>query len=269
MSTKTVFLGGGNMAEALLKGMLSAEKLSPESTWVTDIREERLSELHTTYGVHTTTRNDEAILEAEQVWLCVKPQQFEELLSPLAGKLDGALVVSIAAGVTCATIESLLGESTRVVRVMPNTPALVGQGMAGVAAGSMASGADVDEIVGALECVGQAVKVSEQDLHAVTAISGSGPAYVFYLIEHLQQAGEELGLESDTARALALQTVKGASHLMEQTGEPAGLLRERVTSKGGTTAAALQTFGDKGVGEGIQAGAAAAAQRSRELAGEA
>jgi pyrroline-5-carboxylate reductase len=268
MNTKTVFIGGGNMAEALLKGMLSAGKLSADTTWVTDIREERLKDLSDAYGVHTSNRNAEAVNGAAQIWLCVKPQQFEEVLTPLAGQTDGALVVSIAAGVTCSTIERLLGGSPRVVRVMPNTPALVGEGMAGVAAGHSATVEDMDYVVQALSCVGKAMKVSEEDLHAVTAVSGSGPAYVFYLIEQLQQAGEDLGLSAEAATSLALQTVKGAAHLMEQTGESAGVLRERVTSKGGTTAAGLQAFEDLGVGSGLQAGVNAAARRSRELAGD-
>lgn len=256
------------MAEALLKGMLSAGKLSADSTWVTDIRKDRLRELSDTYGVQTSTRNTEAVQEAGQIWLCVKPQQFEEVLTPLAGHVSTALVVSIAAGVTCSTIERLLGGNPRVVRVMPNTPALVGEGMAGVAAGHSATAEDMNYVLQALSCVGKAMKVTEEDLHTVTAVSGSGPAYVFYLIEQMQKAGEDLGLSAETAAMLALQTVKGAAHLMEQTGESAGQLRERVTSKGGTTAVALQTFEDEEVGSFLQAGVKAAARRSRELAAE-
>ena len=254
------------MAEALLKGMLSAGRLSPAATTVTDLREDRLRELSEVYGIQTTTQTNDAVIDAAQIWLCVKPQQMDDVLAPLAGQLDTSLVVSIAAGVPCSRIENALGGQVRVVRVMPNTPALVGEGMAGVAAGAHASQQDVDSVVQALRCVGKAVQVSEEDLHAVTAVSGSGPAYAFYMIEHLQQAGEELGLSPDVANQLALQTIKGAALLMDETGEQASVLRERVTSKGGTTAAALETFADKGVGEGIKDGAKAAASRSRELA---
>lgn len=266
MSKKTVFIGGGNMAEALLKGMLASGILHPETTWVTDVRQERLKELAATYGVHTSTDNPAAIADAGHIWLCVKPQQMEEVLAPLTGVAPQALYISIAAGVPCSKLEAWLGAGTRVVRVMPNTPALVGEGMAGVAPGTHAAPEEVQAVVESLECVGRAVEVTEEDLHAVTALSGSGPAYVFYLLEHLHQAGVELGLSTETATALALQTVKGAALLMEQTGESAATLRERVTSKGGTTAAALQTFGQKKVGEGVQAGVRAAAARSRELA---
>lgn len=265
MSTKTIFIGGGNMAEALLKGMLSAGQLSPETTTVTDIRSDRLQELSEAYGVHTTSDNAAALEGADSVWLCVKPQMMGEVLSPLQDHTTDALFISIAAGVPAAKIEKALGGGVRVVRVMPNTPALAGEGMAGVAAGTYATQEDVDTVLTGLRCVGKAMQVTEEDLHAVTAISGSGPAYVFYLIEHLKQTGEELGLTADVSQKLALQTVIGAAALMEQTGEEAGTLRERVTSKGGTTAAALEMFREKGVGEGISAGVKAAASRSKEL----
>jgi pyrroline-5-carboxylate reductase len=266
MKTKTLFIGGGNMAEALLKGMLSSGILTADSTWVTDIRGDRLQELADTYGVQTSTDNLQAIEHASRIWLCVKPQQMDEVLAPLSGKVADALVISIAAGVPCSWIEAALGGEVRVVRVMPNTPALVGEGMAGVAAGAHAGDAEVQAVLQALTCVGKAVQVQEEDLHAVTALSGSGPAYVFYLIEQLQQAAEELGLTPDTARELAVQTVKGAAALIEQSGDAAATLRERVTSKGGTTAAALETFAEHGVGDGLKAGVNAAARRSRELA---
>jgi pyrroline-5-carboxylate reductase len=268
MSGKTVFIGGGNMAEALFSGMLSAGKLKSADVVVTDIREERLQELMNTYGVQTTRQNTEAVEDAAVIWLCVKPQQMAEVLLPLKGMIGGALVVSIAAGVTIGKIEALLGGNVRVVRVMPNTPALVKSGMAGFAAGSLAGEQDLQTVKSALECVGKAILVPESDLHAVTALSGSGPAYVFYLIEAMLNAAEDLGVDPVKSRELVLQTVVGAGKLMEETGLDADELRKRVTSKGGTTAAALSCFDEKGVGDGIIAGTLAAAARSRELAGE-
>lgn len=268
MSEKTVFIGGGNMAEALFSGMISAGKLRRGDVLVTDIREERLRELSSAYGVGTGTRNAEAVAGAAVVWLCVKPQQMEEVLLPLQGRLDAALVVSIAAGVSTGTIEKLLGDDVRVVRVMPNTPALVKIGMAGIAAGKLAQAEDLQRVKSAMECVGKAVLVTESDLHAVTALSGSGPAYVFYLIEAMLRAGETLGMDPAASRELVMQTVIGAGRLMEETGLDADELRRRVTSKGGTTAAALACFDQQGVGEGLNAGVLAAAARSRELAGE-
>lgn len=269
MSHKTVFIGGGNMAEALLSGMLSAGVVRPESVVVTDIRTERLSELEAAYGVKTTMDNRQAVSGAGEIWLCVKPQQMAEVLTGLQGLAPEARWVSIAAGLTTPQLEGWLGGGVRMVRVMPNTPALVKCGIAGVAPGSLAVEADVQAVKAALECVGKAVVLAEADLHAVTALSGSGPAYIFYLIEALLAAGEELGLRPEVARELVLQTVMGAGRLMEETGLDAAELRQRVTSKGGTTFAAIESFEAAGVGAGITLGALAAAKRSRELAGEA
>ncbi len=268
MSKKTVFIGGGNMAEALLSGMLSAGVVEADAVVVTDIREERLSELREAYGIQTSTNNTEAVAGATEIWLCVKPQQMADVLSPLKGLADSARWVSIAAGVTASTLEAALGGEVRVVRVMPNTPALVKCGVAGVAAGSRANAEDVQSVKTALECVGKAVVVEEPDLHAVTALSGSGPAYVFYLIESMMAAGEKMGMDPEVSRELVLQTVIGAGKLMEETGLAADELRNRVTSKGGTTFAATECFDAMGVGAGLTAGTLAAAARSKELAGE-
>lgn len=268
MSDKTVFIGGGNMAEALLSGMLSAGVVQAGNVVVTDIRTERLEELRDKYGVGISTDNVSAVAGAGEIWLCVKPQQMAEVLSPLQGLAADARWVSIAAGVTTATLEGLLGGGVKVVRVMPNTPALVKCGVAGIAAGSLAGDADLQAVKTALESVGKAVLLAESDLHAVTALSGSGPAYVFFLIESMLAAGESLGLDAGQTRELVLQTVIGAGRLMEETGLDAAELRQRVTSKGGTTFAAIETFEKMGVGTGITAGTLAAAARSRELAGE-
>ncbi len=259
------FVGGGNMAEALIKGVLSAGT-DPASVTVTDVREERLQELADQYGVQTSTDNTAAVQGAEEVWLCVKPQQMAEVLKPLAGMAPEALFVSIAAGVTTTQLEQWLGEQTRTIRVMPNTPALVCEGAAGIAAGLHATSGDVERVHARMSAVGMAVVVKEEDLHALTALSGSGPAYIFYVVEALLQGATDLGLEAEQARSLAIQTVIGAGRLMEETGLPPAELRARVTSNGGTTAAALAAFEAAGVGEGITAGVRAAAGRSRELA---
>lgn len=268
MADKTVFIGGGNMAEALLSGMLAAKVVDAKNVVVTDVRKERLQELREKYAIQTSTENLGAVIGASEIWLCVKPQQMEEVLTPLKGIISGARWVSIAAGVTTASIESCLEGKVRVVRVMPNTPALVKCGMAGIAPGAFAHDVDVQAVKTALESVGKAVVLQEADLHAVTALSGSGPAYVFYLIESMLAAGEELGTKPEVARTLVLQTIIGAAKLMEGTGLGADELRQRVTSKGGTTFAAIETFEKLGVGSGITTGTLAAAARSRELAGE-
>jgi len=268
MSGKTVFLGGGNMAEALFSGMLSSGIVQAADVWVTDLRKEHLQELHKKYGVGISVDNLAAVQGAREIWLCVKPQQMEEVLTPLKGAATKARWVSIAAGVPTANLEKWLGGEVRVVRVMPNTPALVKCGVAGIAAGSLADEEDVQAVKTALESVGKAIVVKESDLHAVTALSGSGPAYVFYLIESMLAANEELGLDPNHARELVLQTIIGAGKLMEDTGMGAEELRKRVTSKGGTTFAAIESFEKNGVGRGIRSGTLAAASRSRELAGE-
>ena len=265
---KITFIGGGNMAEALMSGMLEAGEVSADAVTVTDIREERLSELAGRFGVRTSMDNATAVAGADMVWLCVKPQQMEGVVAPLKGKAEDALFVSIAAGVPTRRIEGFLGDDTvRVARVMPNTPALVGEGAAGISSGRRATAADVERVRRLMACVGLAVVVPEADLHAVTALSGSGPAYVFYLVEAMVRGAESLGLESEQARDLAVQTVIGAGKLLRETGLPPSDLRERVTSKGGTTAAALEAFETGNVGGGLTEGVKAAAARSKELAG--
>lgn len=262
-----VFIGAGNMAEALLRGILAADIRPPHQLVLTDVRPDRLAELRGEFGVRTASDNRQAVQQAETVILCVKPQQFGEVLEPLRGLIPAdALVISIAAGVPTSRIEAALGGTTRVVRVMPNTPALVQAGAAGIAAGSHATEQDLDWAQVLMRAVGMCGIVQEEDLHAVTALSGSGPAYVFYLMEAMLEAGRELGLDADTARALVVQTVEGSARLVRESGDSPEVLRGRVTSKGGTTAAAIATFDQSAVRDGLVAGVKAAAARSRELA---
>ncbi len=262
-----VFIGAGNMAEALLRGILAADIRPPQQIVLTDLREDRLAELRDVFGVRTQSDNASAVRDAETVLLCVKPQQFEEVLAGLKGRLPAdALVISIAAGIPTAKIEALLGNGSRVVRVMPNTPALVQHGAAGLAAGRHATEQDVEWGLTLLRAVGQCVVVTEEEIHAVTAVSGSGPAYVFYLMEAMLRAASDLGLDAAVARDLVIQTVEGSARLLRASPEGPEVLRARVTSKGGTTAAAIAAFDAAGVGEALSAGVRAAALRSRELA---
>lgn len=254
------------MAEALLKGVIAAKIRTPEDILLTDVRQERLDELREKYGVGGTPDNAGAIADAGMVFLCVKPQQMDEVLRPLRQKNAEALWVSIAAGVPTARIEETLGPGARVVRVMPNTPALVQKGAAGIAPGAHAVPADLEAVREIMESVGTCVVVDEEELHAVTAISGSGPAYLFYLVEAMLKGAEKLGFDSHTARELAIQTVLGAGTLLRESGDSPEDLRAKVTSKGGTTAAAVAAFDEAGVGEGITLGLLAAEARSRELA---
>ena len=265
MESKVVFVGAGNMAEAIVSGMVAADFCAPEKIVLTDIRPERLADLEADHGVSTSTDNS-VVKNAEIVVLAVKPQVMNEVLKGIAPVLrKETLVISIAAGISAAKIEAALGEGTRVVRVMPNTPALIGQGASALAAGTLADEADMEVAEAILNCVGLTVRVEERQIDAVTALSGSGPAYVFYLLEGMLAAADEMGLEKETARALALQTVEGAARLMKDSGEKAADLRAKVTSKGGTTEAAIRSLDAAGVKESIINALKAAEARSKEL----
>ena len=265
MESKVVFVGAGNMAEAIVSGMLAESFCAPEKIVMTDIRPERLTDLENEYGVTVSTDNS-VVKNAEMVVLAVKPQVLPEVLKDLAADLrPETLIISIAAGISTAKIESTLGGERRVVRVMPNTPALVGQGASALAAGSNADEADLEVTEAILQCVGLAVRVEETDMDAVTALSGSGPAYVFYLLEGMLAASEKMGLDEETARWLALKTVEGAARLMTDSGETAEALRQKVTSKGGTTEAAVRLLDKAGVKKAVVKAILAARKKSVEL----
>lgn len=267
MESKVVFVGAGNMAGAIVGGMVEAEFCAPEKIVLTDVCPERLSDLEAEYGVSTSTDN-RMVKNSEIVVLSVKPQVMGEVLKGIAPVLrKETLVISIAAGITAEKIEAALGEGTRVVRVMPNTPALIGQGASGIAAGSLADEADIEVAEAILGCVGLTVRIDEQELDAVTALSGSGPAYVFYLLESMLAAADDMGLDKETARTLALQTVEGAARLMKDSGEEAAELRAKVTSRGGTTEAAIRSMDESGVKNAIISALKAAKARSEELSG--
>lgn len=265
MESKVVFIGAGNMAEAIVSGMVAGNFCAPEKIIMTDVRPERLADLENEYGVSTSTDN-RVVKNAEIVVLAVKPQMMIDVLKGIAPVLRReTLVISIAAGITAVKIEASLGGKHRVIRVMPNTPALVGQGASAIAAGTNADEADLEVAEAILGCVGLTVRVKESDLDAVTALSGSGPAYVFYLIEGMLAAAEKMGLDKETARKLALKTVAGAARLMEDSGEDAAALRAKVTSKGGTTEAAVRSLDEAGVKDAIVQALLAAQTRSVEL----
>lgn len=263
---RMVFIGAGNMAEALVSGVLRREVAGPEQIRVTDIQEERIAYFRAAYGVEGSHDNPAAVRDADIVILAVKPQGMEPLLQSLCGITeDRHLVISIAAGVTLGRIESALGTTVRAIRVMPNTPALVGKGVAAIAAGAYATEEDMaltEQIVGA---TGRVVRVSEDRMDAVTAISGSGPAYVFYLMEAMQEAAQRLGLEGNVADQLIVDTVAGAARLVAETGLSPAELREKVTSKGGTTAAALAVMKEEDVHDHLVTAIMAAYQRAAEL----
>ncbi len=259
------FIGAGNMAEAIVAGILDKKVVEPWNVRVTDISEERLKHFDRKYNVKTSSENAVAVVKADVVVLSIKPQIFPEVWPKIEYALDPeALVVSIMAGIPSAKIAA--GKAIRVVRVMPNTPSLVGEGASGIAAGEFATGPDLAVAAELMGAVGTAVIVKEKELDAVTALSGSGPAYVFYLLEGMLEAAEQMGLNKEISRELALATVIGAARLMQETGEDAGVLRQKVTSKGGTTEAAINSLQESGVKDSIVSALLAAQARSMELA---
>ncbi len=263
---KIFFLGGGNMANALIGGMMR-QGFANKDIGVVELNADNRLALQNEFGVDVFASATECNWRtADVVILAVKPQQMKEAIAPLSGQLQHALVISIAAGLTLNTLARWLGNYRRVVRCMPNTPSLIGAGMTGLCALPDVGMGEKLAAERIMQAVGKTLWVEEENsLDGVTAISGSGPAYVFLFIEALQEAAAELGFNVEEARQLALETVLGAAQLANQSNETASVLREKVTSKGGTTAAALEVMGKFGVKAGIIAGAHAAALRSAEL----
>ncbi|QGZ41228.1 pyrroline-5-carboxylate reductase [Pseudoduganella flava] len=266
---KIAFVGGGNMAAALIAGL--AGKVTPgASIHVVDPNPAALEALHAAHGVTTAGAIDANVVAAEVIVLAVKPQSMREALAPLAPLLAGAahtpLVLSIAAGIRIVDLSRWLGGHDAIVRCMPNTPALIGKGVTGVVAAASVTQAQRTAADQVLKAVGSTVWLDDEaKIDAVTGVSGSGPAYVFYFIEAMQQAAVELGLSAEQGLELAKATFTGAAELAARSSEPVSVLRERVTSKGGTTYAALTSMEHSGVKNAIVAAVKAAAERGREL----
>jgi pyrroline-5-carboxylate reductase len=266
MSRNIAILGCGKIGEALVAGLLSSRWRQPGEIAVTARRDDRLAELAERYGVATTRSNREATEGADVVVIAVKPQDIEELLRELAGALTPAqTVVTIAAAIPTSLIERHLG-SVRVVRAMPNTPAAVHEGIAGLAPGAHATEDDVARAEEVLAHLGRSVRVPESALDAVTAVSGSGPAYFALLAESMIEAGILLGLSREIATDLVVQTMLGTAKLLRDERMHPVELRERVTSPGGTTIAAIRELEQAGVRAAFLNAIQAAMKRSQELA---
>lgn len=278
LDKKIGFLGAGNMGEAFVGALTRSGRAAAAMILVSDIAQERLDFLEKRYGIATTRDNFRLFAECDVVVLAVKPQQLPALLAEIAGRPDYGtvsrkLIISIAAGIPIRKIEALLypplGENGQsrlpIIRVMPNTPALVLAGMSGMSANRFALPADLEITRTILDALGEVIEFDERDLDAVTALSGSGPAYVFYLIESMIRGGIANGLDPAQAAAMTLATVKGAVRLIEEQGESPETLRRKVTSPGGTTEAALKVLERHHVGERIVDAITAAADRSRAL----
>ena len=266
LGKQLVFLGGGNMAEALIRGLLRAKVAEPGQITATGRRSDRLDELKQLYGVQVTKDNARAASSGDVVVLSTKPQAMNELLDQVAPHIGAhQLVISVAAGVPIAALERKLGPAVRVIRSMPNTPALVGQGACAIAAGKHATEADLEVAKAIFDAVGLTVVTEEYLLDAVTGLSGSGPAYIFLMIEALSDAGVKVGLPRRTAQALAAQTVAGSARLLIETGTHPGQLKDQVTSPGGTAIAGLHTLEAGGLRTTLINAVESATQRAKEL----
>ncbi|MFN8126202.1 MAG: pyrroline-5-carboxylate reductase [Candidatus Nanopelagicales bacterium] len=257
-------IGAGVMGETLLSGLLRAGHRSDDLV-IAERRPERADELTERYGVQVSS-NSAAAAAADTVLLVVKPQDMAGVLGEISGALrPHAVVISLAAGITTTYLEERLPQGTAVVRVMPNTPALVDEGMSAISPGSSCDEEHLDRAEALLASVGSVIRVPEKQQDAVTAISGSGPAYVFFVVESMIEAGVHLGLPRTTATQLAVQTAYGSAKMLRDTGQHPTVLREQVTSPGGTTAAALRKLEAHSVRAAFLAALEAARDRSEQL----
>ncbi len=259
------FIGGGNMAEAMIRGLLRGEDFQAAQVSVSGPREERMRELRDAYGIEATTDN-RVPAAAQIVVLSVKPQILSRVLDAVGSAISpDALVISIAAGVPVSAIQSRLASGTRVIRAMPNTPALVDAAATAIAGGEHAREADLADAKRIFDAIGLTVILEESALDAVTGLSGSGPAYVFLILEALSDAGVKVGLSRRTAQLLAAQTLLGSAKLLLETNEHPGRLKDMVTSPGGTAITGLHTLENGGVRTTLMNAVEAATRRSREL----
>ncbi len=260
------FVGAGQMARALGQGFIQAGLISPDLLCASDPAASACWQFSQDTGAAAFPENTAVWKQSDIVFLAVKPQQIAAVADQAAAKLrPDQLVVSIAAGVRLATLQEALGDQVRLIRVMPNTPCLVGKGACGFCLGTKATSADGQLVGQLLGAVGVAYEVEEKLLDAVTGLAGSGPAFVYVVIEALSDAGVCMGLPRSIATALAAQTVSGAAQVVLDTGEHTGVLRDRVASPGGTTIAGLQVLEEHGLRAALMAAVKAATQRSIEL----
>lgn len=263
---KIGFIGGGNMASALVRGLLSSHATEPASVRASDVNEARRDDLHARFGIEATDDNAAVADWADVIVIAVKPQIVDRILAPIADSVrDGDVVISVAAGVPIEALEARLPAGTRVVRAMPNTAAIALAGATAVAPGAHAQKADLDVAKALFSAVGRCVVLDESLLDAVTGLSGSGPAYVMLMIEALADGGVKVGLGRDVALLLAAQTVYGAAKLQLETGEHPGRLKDMVTSPGGTAIAGLHTLEAGGLRRTLIDAVEAAAERSAQL----
>lgn len=265
---KIGIIGCGNMGETILKGIVSNKIALAKDVSISDIDSTKLDRIKSLYKIDATFNNSVIAKESDIIIVAVKPQEIAATLSSISGCLDRKkLLISIAAGATIKKIRSFIGGETPIIRVMPNMPALIGKGFSALAYSKNIDKNLVKIAKKIFNSIGDVIEVKENDLDAITAVSGSGPAYFFYLVELLIKSGVKLGLRSDVAKKAAFKTALGSIELLNQCGEEPSALRKRVMSKGGTTEAAFKVFKKRKLEDIIQTGIKAAKERSRELSG--
>lgn len=265
VNKKIGFIGGGAMAEALIGGMLQSGLVEAKNVMVSDVSDQRLAFMQDTYGILADSSNKRITEHSDVVFLTVKPHIIPYVLTDIAGYIaNDILVVSVAAGVTIAFVESHLPHNP-VIRVMPNTPVAVRAGMSAVALGSKASASHGDMVIAMFSAVGKSVVLGEELMDAVTGLSGSGPGYGFVFIDALADAGVRVGLPRKTAIILAAQSLLGAAKMVLETGEHPAVLRDGVTSPGGTTIAGIHMLEQGGVRAAVSNAVYAACARSKEM----
>jgi pyrroline-5-carboxylate reductase len=267
--SKIAFIGGGNMASSIIGGML-ANGFQPEQICVGNPGEEKRQHLQQTYGIATTPDNHVAVADADIVVMAVKPQVMGAVVKELASSISpGTVLVSVAAGIKLSNLEKWLGDSRAIVRVMPNTPSMVRCGAAGLFANQLVNSEQKASIEAIFNAVGISCWVDEEaQIDAVTAVSGSGPAYYFLMMETMQRVGQELGLSEQTARELTIQTALGAAQMASTSEHNTTELRRQVTSPGGTTQAAIAAFQSLNVEDTFRQAMQAAQNRARAMADE-
>ena len=263
---KVGFLGAGNMGEAMIKGLLQAGLVQAQTICATDVRVERLEQIAQQYGIRTAASNSALVAESDVVILAVKPQIMGAVVREIAGAVDARkLLISIAAGVATRSVRAHLGKPVRLIRVMPNTPALVLEGVTAIARAEGLDPGDLETAQELFGAVGRVVVLDEDALDAVTGLSGSGPAFIAIVIESLADGGVKMGLDRATAMTLAAQTVLGSAKLILETGTHPGQLKDMVSSPGGTTIAGIAALEEGGVRRTFISAVERATMRSREL----
>ncbi|WP_164670579.1 pyrroline-5-carboxylate reductase [Virgibacillus doumboii] len=267
MDKKVAFIGAGSMAEAIISGIVHQEILRKEQIVVTNKSDkERIDRLKRRYQIQSIQDKEKVAADADIVILATKPYDLEPAVQSIQAYLKpDQLIISVIAGISTEYITSLIGSNAPVIRAMPNTSASIGYSATALSAGKFAGDEHMAEAQALFESIGSTVMVDEADMHTVTGVSGSGPAYIYYFVEAMEQAAVEAGLDKETAKALVAQTVVGAGEMLKQTGEAAGDLREKVTSPGGTTQAGLEALAADGFQDAIKNCVKSARERSIEL----